>query len=125
VDLTKARIVTDDVARLARFYASLIGADVVFNDYYVEVPTPSAAVAFSRRRYTETDTFGASRTSIPLARVILDFEVDDVDAHVDRVDRLGVHWVLPPATQPWGNRTMMFRDPEGNVITMFSRPGDV
>lgn len=125
MDLTKARIITEDVARLARFYASLVGVDVVLNDYYVEVPTPTAAVAFSRRRYTETDTFGTSRTSAPPDRVILDFEVDDIDAHVDRVDRLGVHWVLPPTTQPWGNRTMIFRDPEGNVINMFSRPGDV
>lgn len=125
MDLTKTRIVTDDVARLALFYAALIGVDVVLNDFYVEVPTPTAAVAFSRRRYTETDSFGASPTPSPPDRVILDFELDDIDAHFERVDQLGVDWVLRPTTQPWGNRSMMFRDPEGTVINLYSRTGDV
>ena len=122
MDLTKTRIVTDDVSGLALFYAALIGVDVVLNDYYVEVPTPTAAVAFSRRRYTEPDSFGAYGISTPTHSVILDFQVDDVDEHFDRVDQLGVEWVLLPTTQPWGNRSMMFRDPEGNVINMFSTP---
>jgi uncharacterized glyoxalase superfamily protein PhnB len=29
---------------------------------------------------------------------------------------------MPPASQPWGNRSMIFRDPEGNLINVFSRP---
>ena len=29
---------------------------------------------------------------------------------------------MPPATQPWGNRSMIFRDLEGNLINVFSRP---
>jgi predicted enzyme related to lactoylglutathione lyase len=124
MDLTKTRIVTDDVARLALFYATLVGVDIVLNDYYVEVPTPTAAVAFSRRRYTEPDAFGAYGTPSPSDSVILDFQVDDVDDHFERVDQLGVEWVLLPTTQPWGNRSMMFRDPEGNVINMFSTPKD-
>src|SRR3954464_1038740 len=79
MDLTKTRIVTDNVGRLALFYAALIGVDVVLNDYYVEVPTPPAAVAFSRRRYTEPDAFGAYGMPSPNDTVILDFQVDDVD----------------------------------------------
>src|SRR3954470_1721147 len=112
MDLTKTRIVTDDIARLALFYATLIGVDIVLNDYYVEVPTPTAAVAFSRRRYTEPDSFGTPGGTAMPDWMILDFEVDDVDANFDRVNRLGVDWILRPTTQLWGNRTMMFRDPE-------------
>jgi hypothetical protein len=26
-----------------------------------------------------------------------------------------------PRTQPWGNRSMIFRDPEGNLVNVFSR----
>jgi uncharacterized glyoxalase superfamily protein PhnB len=27
---------------------------------------------------------------------------------------------MAPTTQPWGKRSMMLRDPEGNVINIFS-----
>jgi hypothetical protein len=30
---------------------------------------------------------------------------------------------MPPTTQPWGNRSMIFRDPAGNLVNVFSRPG--
>ena len=30
---------------------------------------------------------------------------------------------MPPTTQPWGNRSMMFRDPAGNLVNVFSRRG--
>ena len=29
-------------------------------------------------------------------------------------------FVLEPTTQPWGNRSMLFRDPDGNLINMFA-----
>jgi len=35
---------------------------------------------------------------------------------------LGVDWLILPTTQPWGNRSMIFRDPAGNLINVFS-PG--
>lgn len=60
----------------------------------------------------------------PNDNVILDFQVDDVDEHFERVGQLGVEWVLLPTTQPRGNRSMMCRDPEGIVINLFSTPRD-
>ncbi len=53
MDLVQGRIVTDDVERLAAFYACLARASVALNDHYVEVPTRAASVGFSRRRFTE------------------------------------------------------------------------
>jgi uncharacterized glyoxalase superfamily protein PhnB len=44
-----------------------------------------------------------------------------VDAEYPRVAALGVEWVMPPTTQPWGNRSMIFRDPAGNLVNVFSR----
>ena len=43
-----------------------------------------------------------------------------MDAEYARVAALGVDWITPPTTQPWGNRTMIFRDPEGNLVNVFS-----
>jgi predicted enzyme related to lactoylglutathione lyase len=115
--LVQARIVTDDVAGLAAFYARLVGADVALNEYYVEVPAGQMSVGFSRRRFTEYPAQQAQRPH----EVVLDFLVADVDAEYPRIAELGVDWVMPPTTQPWGSRSMVFRDPDGTLVNVFSR----
>jgi predicted enzyme related to lactoylglutathione lyase len=122
--LVQSRIVTHDVRRLAAFYARLVGAPAVLNDYYVEVPTGAMSVGFSRRRFTEYQEEQAGRPGCPhhWADIILDFQAGDVDAEYQRIAGLGVDWVTAPTTQPWGNRSMIFRDPEGHLVNVFS-PG--
>ena len=119
MQLVQSRIVTDDVEGLAGFYARLLGVPVALNEYYVEVEAGAASVGFSRRRFTEYRE--PDRGQPRRGEIILDFVVDDVDAEYSRVAALGVDWVLPPTTQPWGNRSMVFRDPAGNLINVFSR----
>jgi catechol 2,3-dioxygenase-like lactoylglutathione lyase family enzyme len=123
VDLVQSRFVTDDVARLAAFYGSLTDQNVVVNDYYVEVPTGGISIAFSKCRFTE---IGDTCTAIPelaprSGESILDFRTTDLDRAYARIDRLGVEWVLPPSPQPWGDRAMTFRDPEGHLVNVLSR----
>jgi predicted enzyme related to lactoylglutathione lyase len=122
--LVQSRIVTDDVERLAAFYCKLVGVQTALNDYYVEIQAGPASVGFSRRRFTEyaDDHPTAPGRGKPRPdEVILDFLTDDVDAEYRRVAALGVDWVLPPTTQPWGNRSMIFRDPGSNLVNVFSR----
>ena len=122
MDLVQCRIVTDDVEQLAAFYARLAGVSVVLNDYYVEVPTAVASVGFSRRRFTEYREDQAARPCRPQhqAEIMLDFRAGHVDAEYKRISRLGVTWVMPPVTQPWGCRSMIFRDPAGNLVNVYS-----
>jgi predicted enzyme related to lactoylglutathione lyase len=125
MQLVQARVVAEEVQGLAGFYARLVGADVVVNDYYVEVPAGAMSVGFSKPRFTEYPDPAAARPAAPApgrCHVVLDFLVDDVDEEFDRIDSLGVCWVLLPTTQPWGNRSMVFRDPQGNLVNVFSRP---
>jgi len=63
---------------------------------------------------------GAESDSVTF-RSPVPFLVDDVDAEYPRIAALGVEWVMPPTTQPWGNRSMVFRDPAGNLVNVFSR----
>ena len=123
MELVQARLVTEDVAGLAAFYAGLIGAKVPLNEYYVEVPAGPASVGFSRRKFTEycPDRLARPGPPLPGGEVILDFMVGDADAEYGRIEALGVDWVLRPATQPWGRRSMVFKDPEGNLVNVFSR----
>jgi uncharacterized glyoxalase superfamily protein PhnB len=124
VELVQARIVTDDVERIAGFYSQLLARSVTLNEYYVEVPTGAMSVGFSKCRFTEELTPGTTCTATLGAKrgeVILDFVTDDVDAEYERISALGVEWVLAPTTQPWGKRSMLFRDPDGQLINVFSR----
>ena len=120
MQLVQSRIVTDDVEGLAGFYARLLGVPVALNEYYVEIEAGPASVGFSRRRFTEYRERDCGRPRGD--EVILDFLAADVDAEYPRVAALGADWVLPPTTQPWGNRSMIFRDPAGNLVNVFSRP---
>jgi predicted enzyme related to lactoylglutathione lyase len=124
VELVQARLVTDDVAGLAAFYAALVAAKVPLNEYYVEVPAGPASVGFAKRKFTEycPDRLTRPGRLRPPGEVILDFMVGDADAEYRRIEALGVDWVLRPATQPWGSRSMIFKDPEGNLVNVFSRP---
>ena len=120
--LVQSRIVTDDVGGLAAFYASLLGVSVPLNEYYVEVPAGPVTVGFSKRRFTEyREECPAGPGQHRPDEVILDFEVADVDAEYERIAGLGVAVVMPPTTQPWGSRSMIFRDPGGSLVNIFSR----
>jgi hypothetical protein len=123
MELVQARIVTDHVAALAAFYARLVRAPVALNDYYVEVPAGATSVGFSRRRFTEYREDKAARPACPYRReeFILDFEVSEIGAEYGRVAAMEVDWVQPPTAQPWGSRSMIFRDPAGNLVNVFSR----
>ncbi len=55
--------------------------------------------------------------------VIIEFLVPDVDADHDRLralDGLEVMLVQEPTTMPWGNRSLLFRDPDGNLVNFFT-----
>ncbi len=122
MELVQSRIVTDDVEGLAAFYARLVGTPVALNAYYVEVPAGTASVGLSKCRFSEYRADHADRPGQPQRQeTVLDFMVSDVDAEYERIAALGVDWVMLPTTQPWGNRSMLFRDPGGNLINVFSR----
>jgi catechol 2,3-dioxygenase-like lactoylglutathione lyase family enzyme len=52
--------------------------------------------------------------------VVLQFRVDDVDQEYRRLQILVKVWVKSPTTQPWGTRSIYFRDPDGNLVDFFA-----
>jgi uncharacterized glyoxalase superfamily protein PhnB len=121
MELVQSRIVTGDVAGLAGFYASLVGAAVVVNDYYVEIPTGGQRVALSRMRFSEVDDRCCAPACLRAGEVVLDFQSEDLDAAHARLGALGVDWVMRPTLQPWGRRSMLLRDPEGHLVNVFAK----
>lgn len=52
--------------------------------------------------------------------VILEFLVEDVDREFARLRPLLAEVVQEPTTMPWGNRSLLFRDPDGNLVNLFA-----
>jgi hypothetical protein len=43
-----------------------------------------------------------------------------VDAEYDRLREQLSEVVTEPTTMPWGNRALLFRDPDGNLVNLFT-----
>ncbi len=121
--LKQTRLVTTDVAKLTRFYENVSRSKAeVLNSSYVQFQDEAcrglAIVELaSTRAYGEgVAVSGANRS------VILDFEVDNVDAEYERLQESVCDWVVQPKVMPWGARASVFRDPDGNLINMYSHP---
>ncbi len=123
MNLKQTRIVTNDVPALTSFYEKLTGATAtVLNAGYAEFQrNPCAGLAIATSAVAKA--YGEGVVSVAANRsLIIDFEVDDVDAEYDRLQGIVSDWVQPPTVQPWGNRTILFRDPDGNLINMYMQP---
>jgi catechol 2,3-dioxygenase-like lactoylglutathione lyase family enzyme len=123
VQLAQVRFVSKAIEPIAAFYAALLDVSVPLNGHYLEMPAGPASVGFSRAGFTEDRGPHAARPAGLAVRekeTILDLTAHDVDLEYPRIDALGVSWVLPPTTQPWGRRSMLFRDPDGHLINVSS-----
>jgi catechol 2,3-dioxygenase-like lactoylglutathione lyase family enzyme len=113
-------VVTENVKRLVGFYESILGQKAKWSgDDYAEFATGVAVLAIfsysAQERYIPQSAAAARNRS-----VILEFKVVDVDAEYRRLKGIVKTWVKPPTTQPWGTRSIYFRDPDGNLVDFYS-----
>ena len=114
------RIITADVNRLVTFYEMVTGIAAVWgNELLAEVPTPVGTLAIGSDK--TVSLFGPGSAEPAANRTaIVEFIVDDVDAEYDRLRELLSEVVTEPTTMPWGNRALLFRDPDGNLVNLFT-----
>jgi len=120
VDFVSIRVITDDVQRLVYFYEQVTGQQARWaTDDFAELLTPTCTLAIAHPRTLQL--FGAD-VAWPRANhtAIIEFRVDDVDAEYPRLDKLVGEFVQVPTTMPWGNRSLLFRDPDGNLVNFFT-----
>ena len=115
-------LITGDVKGLVSFYESVLQqkADRSGDDY-AELRTGVGVLAIfsaqAQDRYIPGSAIAGNNKG-----VVLEFEVTDVDQEFRRLHSFVRVWVKPPTTQPWGTRSVYFRDPDGNLVDFYSRP---
>jgi len=120
MQLIATRIFTDDVDGLLAFYEKVTGVTANrVHPLFGEIATPTGTLAI------------ASTATIPLLgegllepkanrSVALDLLVDDVDAAQESLREIVGEFANEPTTMPWGNRSLLFRDPDGNLVNVFT-----
>jgi predicted enzyme related to lactoylglutathione lyase len=116
----KVRIITGDVRRLRRFYERVTGLTATGDDRYIEFRAPEMTLGIAYHQRIDTIAPGATAPASNHS-IVFDFEVDDVDQEHKRLRQFIDEFVMEPTTQPWGTRSVLFRDPDGNLVNFFTR----
>lgn len=119
MNFASVRIITDNLDRLVSFYEKVFEMQAErLAPVFAELVLPSCTLAIGHSQTAQlfgTDTVEAASNRT----VILEFRVDHLDAEYVRLQPLVEQWVQEPTTMPWGNRSMLFRDPDGNLVNYF------
>ena len=120
MDFVSIRIITANVARLAGFYERVTGvrADWATEDF-AELRTACGTLAIGSTRTVPLFAPGSARPA-DNHTVIIEFRVDDVDGVYKELAGFVEDFVNEPTTMPWGNRALLFRDPDGNLVNFFT-----
>lgn len=116
-------LITEDVCRLREFYTQVLGCTAQGDDIHTEIQCGGLpfvlydkAASMADMAFSYDDAMGHGHTTIS-------FRVENVDAEYDRLTRMGVAFMTRPHTYPWGARSVHFRDPDGNIVTLVTPPG--
>jgi predicted enzyme related to lactoylglutathione lyase len=120
MDFVSIRIITGDIARLVQFYERATGVPATWStEDFAELRTPSATLAIASTRTVPLFAPGSSHPADNHS-VIIEFLVDDVDRVRENLTGFVTDFVTEPTTMPWGNRALLFRDPDGNLVNFFT-----
>lgn len=122
MNLISIRIITDRVDDLIKFYEHV--TEMPLKKYtadFAELKTETATLAIGSTRTLQF--FGGEHFAQPSQNrsAIIEFMVSDVDKDYERLAAyLEAYLVQKPTLMPWGNKSLLFRDPDGNLVNLFT-----
>jgi predicted enzyme related to lactoylglutathione lyase len=120
MNLVSMRVITNGMKRLVSFYEHITGLPATwYTEDFAELATPSCTLAIGSTRTMALFGSGAARAADNQSAII-EFRVDDVDQAYARLGDAISDVVQEPETMPWGNRSLLFRDPDGNLVNFFT-----
>lgn len=118
--LTSLRIISKDIKTAVEFYEQTIGITARwYTEDFAELSTDSITIAIGSTRTMQmfseglTDFAGTKST-------IIEFLVKNVDEEYERIKSIASNIIQEPTKMPWGNRSLLFCDPDGNMINFFT-----
>lgn len=120
MELAAVRILTDDIERMIDFYERVTGVKAIRRHVlFAEIRTPRATVAIASSQ--TIPLLGVPDIEVGTNRsIILDIEVDNVDHEYLRLQSVVASLDRTPTNMPWGNRSLLFHDPDGNVVNLYT-----
>ncbi|RZJ98681.1 MAG: VOC family protein [Flavobacterium sp.] len=122
MNLVSIRIITDNVTGLVKFYEQVTGIPAIqYTPDFAEMQTELATLAIGSSNTLQF--FGGEEVAQAAQNrtAIIEFSVDDVEQDYERLtDLLKRCLVQKPTTMPWGNKSLLFRDPDGNLVNLFT-----
>ena len=120
MNLTSLRIITADIKRSVQFFEKITGLNATwYTDDFAEIIAGTSTLAIGSMRTMALFGEGISQPASNRS-VIIEFKVENVDDEYNRIKDFVGDIVQQPTTMPWGNRSLLFRDPDGNLINFFT-----
>jgi catechol 2,3-dioxygenase-like lactoylglutathione lyase family enzyme len=120
MDFVSIRVITGDVARLVEFYERATGVRAAWaTEDFAELRSGGATLAIAGTRTVPLFAPDSARPADNRS-VIIEFLVEDVDRVHENLTGFVSEFVNEPTTMPWGNRSLLFRDPDGNLVNFFT-----
>jgi lactoylglutathione lyase len=109
-----------DMERMRGFYSDVMRFPIYYelSSDWIEYRVGANLLVLSRAGLHLPDPVPAKGT----ATVQLAFRIrrEEIDRCAQALISAGVELVSSPADQPWGHRTVFFRDPDGNLLEIYA-----